>query len=226
MTQLFLNSSQDYLILNSSGDWLLLDSATATTYPTSPVPMEATVTSFSPTYISVTHGLQRQVRSRGSHAWQIDLRYGGMTRAQFSALWTFLVKQGGQLGTFDFTLPGLTLRGAGGGTPRINGGGQTGSTVITDTWPNSTTVLLPGDFIQFETSSKVYQVTDTVTSDGSGNATIPIYPALRQSPSDNFLVLTSPVFRCALSTDTLSVDWSQCLYALGFTVSLVEVQQS
>ncbi len=225
MTQLYLNTSFDYLTLNASGDWLLLDALSSNSYPSSPAPIEATVSSFAPTYASVTHGLQRQVRSRGAHAWRIDLRYGGMTRAGFSPLWAFLVKQGGQLGTFDFALPGLTLRGAGGGTPRVNGGTQTGTSLITDGWPNSTAVLLPGDFIQIENYTKVYQVTDTVTSDGSGNATIPIYPALRTSPTDNLGIVTSVLFRCALGSDSLDVDWSQCLYALGFTITLVEVQQ-
>jgi hypothetical protein len=80
------------------------------------------------------------------------------------------------------------------GTPLINGASQTGSSIITDGWTASVTILLQGDVIQFAGVNAVnpmsYQstgqlqdfvVTADVTSDGSGNATIPVYPALTTS---------------------------------------------
>lgn len=81
--------------------------------------------------------------------------------------------------------------GAYGGTPLVNGASQSGASIITDGWTASTVVLKKGDVITF---SSVYSVnpqgydstgilmqvvvTSDVTSDGSGNATIPISPAL------------------------------------------------
>ena len=79
-----------------------------------------------------------------------------------------------------------------GGSPVVNTASQTGSSLITDGWDVSTTGLLKeGDVI---TISGVYEinpqnytstgrlqnfvVTADVDSDGSGNATIPIYPAI------------------------------------------------
>lgn len=222
MTQLYLNTDKDFLLLNSSGDWLILDSQSPTAYPATPAPMEVTVTSYAPTLVSVTHGLRRSARSRGAHAWQFELRYSGMTRATFAPLWAFLVKQGGQASTFAFTPPGLTNRGAGGGTPAVAGGGQTGTSLVTDGWPNGTAILKAGDWIQVEADPKVYMVTEDVSSDGGGNATIELTPALRMAPADNASLSTTPVFTCALTEDMLAVDWGQCLHALGVTINLVE----
>lgn len=77
--------------------------------------------------------------------------------------------------------------GLGGGTPLSNGVAQVGSSIITDGWTASTQVLNQGDVIQFAGSFAVnpqnltsfgtlanFVVTADVTSDGSGNATIPV----------------------------------------------------
>ena len=76
-----------------------------------------------------------------------------------------------------------------GGTPLANGSGssQLGSSIITDGWTASTQVLNQGDVIQFANVFAVnpqslqtfgtlanFVVTADVTSDGSGNATIPV----------------------------------------------------
>ena len=70
----------------------------------------------------------------------------------------------------------LTTLGAGGGTPVVNGADQTGASIVTNGWPNDTTVLKAGDLVQFAGITLVYDSTGDVLSDGSGNATIPISP--------------------------------------------------
>lgn len=98
-----------------------------------------------------------------------------------------------------------------GGTPKINGVGQSGSNLITDGWPVSRTGLLKkGDRFTITTGNAVnvfnpvhrndsgilqqFVATADVNSDGSGNATIPISPSLDATtiyrtvtnlPSDN-----------------------------------------
>lgn len=223
MSKLWLNTAKDFLLLNVSNDWLLLDGATSSTFPTTPKPAEITVTSFSPTYVSVTHGLKRTARSRGAHAWQIEYRYSGMTRATFAPLQAFLTKQAGQYGTFTVSLPGLTNQGTGAGSPKVNGGSQTGTSLITDGWTAGSAVLKAGDWIQIDSDPKVYQVVADATADGSGNATLTIFPALRMSPANDATIATSVVFRCALSGDSMSVDWNHCVMPVGFSVSMVEV---
>lgn len=77
--------------------------------------------------------------------------------------------------------------GAQGGTPLVNGSSQIGSNIVTNGWTASTQVLNAGDIVTFAGSNSVNYVTSTaytslqqfvvtanVTSDASGNATIPI----------------------------------------------------
>jgi hypothetical protein len=74
-----------------------------------------------------------------------------------------------------------------GGTPTVNGAGQTGSSIVTQAWSNSTNVLNLGDVIFFAGVHRInpltrqstgdlrpFVVTAAVVSSGAGAATIPI----------------------------------------------------
>lgn len=76
------------------------------------------------------------------------------------------------------------------GTPRVNGGGQTGSSLVIDGLPHSTSLDLEGRFFSVSVSSLsyLYMCTEDVTTDSSGNATLSIAPLLRASPLDNALL--------------------------------------
>ena len=93
--------------------------------------------------------------------------------------------------------------GAGGGTPLVNGASQTGSTIATDGWPNSTLVLKAGDLVTFATGPNlVYDITADVTSNGSGVATLPVSPNVFAggSPGNNnaITITASVVFRAKI----------------------------
>lgn len=68
-------------------------------------------------------------------------------------------------------------------TPLVNGAGQTGRSLNTDGWPNSTAVLSAGQFVTI--GNQLLQLTADVTSNGSGQATLSFEPAIRVSPADN-----------------------------------------
>ena len=81
-----------------------------------------------------------------------------------------------------------------GSTPVTNGASQSGSSLVTDGWANSTAVLTAGDVFTIanvyavnpqsrEITGQLQQfvVTSAVTSDGSGNATISISPSISAS---------------------------------------------
>lgn len=81
--------------------------------------------------------------------------------------------------------------GAHGGTPLVNGATQSGTSLVTDGWPNSTAVLNVGDQFTianvFEVNPQTYQstgrlqrftVTAAATSNGSGQATLSISPGI------------------------------------------------
>jgi P22 coat protein - gene protein 5 len=82
------------------------------------------------------------------------------------------------------------------GTPLTNGTNQTGSSIITNGWTASAAILKQGDIIEFATVNAVnpmtralygglrhFVVTADVSADGSGNATIPIYPPVIPAPA-------------------------------------------
>jgi hypothetical protein len=76
--------------------------------------------------------------------------------------------------------------------PFVNGASQTGDTLVIDGCsPNVTGFLLPGDYIQIGSASatQFYKVLTQVDTDGSGGATLDIWPDLRSSPADNAVVV-------------------------------------
>lgn len=112
--------------------------------------------------------------------------------------------------------------GAQGGTPLVNTANQTGSALVTDGWSNSTKVLVKGDIItlgvlasgtgvqsvnpqsrQVTGQLRNFVVTQDVTSDGSGNATINIFPALTPAVNGNSVqfqtVDVSPADNCVIN---------------------------
>ena len=103
---------------------------------------------------------------------------------------------------FTIVHPDLKLaKGAGGGTPLVNGAAQTGQSLITDGWPNSTLVLRDGDPINITGLNLVFFAAADVNSNGSGQATIPLdIPILAGgSPADNAaIIVNAVVFRARI----------------------------
>jgi hypothetical protein len=85
----------------------------------------------------------------------------------------------------------LTANGPGGGTPLINGASQTGSSIATDGWPNSITVLKAGDLVKLGALSLTHELTADAVSNGSGQANLQVEPIIVAggSPADNATVL-------------------------------------
>jgi hypothetical protein len=192
-------------------------------YPTSPAWRSAVLGSYAPSYVSVTNSLRRQARSRGVQAFQITLQYGAMTRASFAPLLAFLVTQSISAQPFSVRVPSFAARGDTAGTPLVNGSGQSGTSVVSDGWGNNKVVLMKGDLIQFEGQAKVHMVTADVSSNGSGQATIPVTPRLRGSPPDNATITVSPLFQMVLTGDTIEASYDQCVIVPEFEVILTEV---
>jgi len=108
---------------------------------------------------------------------------------------------------YDVTHPrlagsGIAPRGAGGGTPVVDGAGQTGDQLATRGWSASVTgVVRAGDVIALAGSTLVYQVVSDADSDGLGDAVLQISPPLiiGSSPADGAAIQTTGVtFRARL----------------------------
>lgn len=124
-----------------------------------------------------------------------------------------------------------------GSTPLVNGATQTGAALVTDGWTNSTLVLTKGDLITLAGVSSVnplsqsstgdlqtFLVTADVTSDGTGNATIPISPSIlpttaqktvTASPADNAVI--SVVSGASEAVINNSFLYHRDAFCLGFT---------
>lgn len=164
------------------------------TPPTSPKPSSVRWTEINVVGTALSqYTLQKQVYDWGGDAWQIDVELDPLTRAEASPWIAFLSSLRGQNGTFTF---GSTLfatpQGTVTGTPLLNGGSQEGLlTITTDGWSNSTLVLKAGDM--FGIGSNLYRALTDTTSDGSGNATIEIWPRLRSHADNAPIIVSNPV---------------------------------
>lgn len=82
----------------------------------------------------------------------------------------------------------------------VKGASQEGHNLITDGWPSSTTIMLAGDRIQVGTQYFVI-IADAV-SDGFGEATLEIEPAIRSQFSDNEpIIFMKPKMLARLQTE-------------------------
>ena len=187
-------------------------------FPTTTHPASMTLRSLQPTLLSTTHSLKRQVRSRGGQRWGFSLQYRNLTRALLSELIAFALAQRGQYSTFSFVPAVLgTPQTAVSGTPLCAGATASGRSVATDGWANSVTAMKAGEFIKFANHNKVYMLTADVVTNGSGQATLAIEPALQAGVADNeALTVTAVPFTVAFASDAHEVslapkpvfDWS------------------
>ena len=156
---------------------------------------------------------KQQVYKYTGQFWEADISLPPMKRADAEYWISFLLKLNGSYGTFLLGDPnGATARGVATGTPLVKGASQTGSDLITDGWtPNTTGILKAGDYIQLGTGSTslLHKVLDDVNSDGSGNATLTLWPDLRSAPSDNAeIVVSAPkgVFRLTANQQAWDIN--------------------
>tara|TARA_R110002020_G_scaffold337389_1_gene552864 strand:- start:2762 stop:3364 length:603 start_codon:yes stop_codon:yes gene_type:complete len=122
---------------------------------------------------------------------------------QANRLKAFLTSLNGPTGTFTYTpTEAQTRQGTGLGSGVMNGANQQGESLVTDGWTiNQTDLLKAGDYI--EVNQELKMVVEDVASDGSGNATIKIRPAIRKPPADGAQIIVDQpkgVFRMNAST--------------------------
>lgn len=164
---------------------------------------------------------QQQVYKHQGQWWEMEVTLPPMKREDAEKVAAFLLKLNGKYGTFLFGDPiASTTLGTGAGTPLVNGGSQTGDELVTDGWDADSDVLKAGDWIQLGTlgDSRLYKILDDVTSDGSGNATLNIWPSLRASPTDDQSIVvanTKGVWRMSSNSVDYSIDRAS-IYGITF----------
>lgn len=151
--------------------------------------------------------LEEQSYKWPGEMWTVDFVMPPMKDDVAREWKAFGLKLQGQYGYFLMGDPlGRVPKGVATGTPLVNGINQNGNTLSTNGWtPNVQNILMAGDYIQLGSgvSSKLHMVTENVNSNSSGEANLPLEPALRSSPADNApIVVNNPrgVFRLTSNT--------------------------
>lgn len=169
---------------------------------------------------------QQQLYKHQGQWWEAEMSFPPMRRENAEEVASFLLKLNGSFGTFLMGDPANTSpRGVATGTPLVKGAGQTGNQLITDGWTaNTNNILRAGDWIQLSTgsSSNLHKVLDNANSDGTGTATLTLFPNLRSSPVNNLaIIIQSPKGLWRLSTN--DIDYTiQTGQFYGITLACME----
>lgn len=196
------------------------------TYPTTPAPAAVTFESFEPSYKTTAHSLRRIVRSRGAQRWMFVIKYTRLTRAEWATLFSWLMTQGGEGGSFTFYPPVLgEVQGDAAGTPLIKTTTAAGQTSIPSKgWTAGHTVLKAGDFIKFASHAKVYMMTADAVADGSGEVSLAIRPILVEAvTADEAITASSVPFTVSLDQDTLEAELVPGQIVQQAEIHLIEV---
>ena len=159
--------------------------------PTSPFPAKVSIRSRDRNLASSAMSGKKYSRAFGVHLWELDAVYPPMSRADFDTIYSFALSQSGTYGTFTFAAhdrrtPRGSASGSPYGAPVISGASQTGKSINITGVPISTTgYLLPGDLVLLPGATKVYMITASVDSDGSGNATLTLNANVVASPTNS-----------------------------------------
>jgi hypothetical protein len=132
--------------------------------------------------------------------WSGTISLPPMHRYDADAWQSFVLACRGMVNCFLLGDPTTALpKGVASGSPVVSGAGQTGYSLVTRGWtPSTMSLLRAGDYIQIGSLStlsagfapRLYRLTDNAVSDGSGNATLSVWPNLRDLPADGTAINT------------------------------------
>ena len=157
----------------------------------------------------------------GADGWAGQITMPPLSNDQAADWEGFLAALRGKLNVFQIGDPRRAHpRGQARGVP-VTASGNTAlsHTLLTTGWTaNIARLLLRGDMLQL--GYHLYRVTDTVSSDGSGNATIPVWPCLREAPSlAQQVIFSAPVGLWRLAENKRQAQFSkQRLTAVSFKI--------
>ncbi|MFC6644135.1 hypothetical protein ACFQBQ_00720 [Granulicella cerasi] len=182
-------------------------------FPTSPAPKQIELTMnnvvAAPTN-PFTGSTQQVLAWPGGDFWSAQIAMPKLTPQQIPTWQGFLAECRGKLNTFligdpSYKHPQGTVK----GVPVVNGAQSAMATTLsTKGWtPNSYRLLLPGDYLQV--GYRLHRVIDVVNSDANGDATISLWPSLREAVTDGqAIILNNPrgLFRMSDNKQSITID--------------------
>lgn len=146
-------------------------------YQGSPILAPYTIKSNEPIYSATTVSMKESRASQGVQRWEIsfnvrtrdnavDILFAGIDEMKNAA--TMIMPQFPEVANYAIT-----------GTIDVNAVSNISATSVTISKTLAAGTLKKGAFIKFDNHDKVYMVTEDVSLSGTGDTTLPIYPALR-----------------------------------------------
>lgn len=162
--------------------------------PASPAPQSLEFTANDVVAISVSPFTGQQQTMDWQAGWlEASVIMPPMPEQQAKAWTAFLLALRGQANVFQLGVPAPPCATPPSvGTPVVNGANQTGFALATSGWTASLSpAWKAGEWLQV--GNRMYQNLTDANSDGSGHATLSIWPKLRESPANGAaLNLTNP----------------------------------
>ncbi len=127
-----------------------------------------------------------QTLDRGGFKWRTVLTFNNKEDADRAVIMGLLARLRGQAHRLRIPVHDNPKQGAYGGTPLVQGGSQTGSTLVIDGCSNVTDWIKAGDYFSVEVNGEheLKMATQDLNTSGGGG-TLNFEPALRDSPSNN-----------------------------------------
>lgn len=173
--------------------------------------------SFSDAVGSVTSEFTGQVQAQewpGADSWSVTVGMAPLMQLEADDWMATLMQMRGMANAIQMADPlKLTPRGSVAGTPLIDNSVTGGNAAMSQTLglkgftASAAGVLMRGDNIQV--GYRLHRVLDQVDADGSGKATVAIYPSLREIPTDSSALITSNcmgIFRRATNKGMWNAD--------------------
>tara|TARA_B100000700_G_scaffold321048_1_gene419507 strand:+ start:4865 stop:5479 length:615 start_codon:yes stop_codon:yes gene_type:complete len=151
------------------------------------LPQQARLRTYNETQNDPTQGgIDTTNRIGYMHKWGIDLTTPKLKYSDVMGLFSFVCSLDGQYGQCLFANPYPQI-GTGTDLARLRENALQGSkSIALYNLPSAKVgILEPGDFVQFSSHSKVYMVTQTLSSNGAGQGTVHITPPLRNALAQN-----------------------------------------
>jgi hypothetical protein len=164
--------------------------------------------------------LQEEVFEHQGQMWAAQVQLPSMIGADGEAWAAWKLALNGSFGSFLMGDPVNTSpSGTGGGAPIANGAATTGAKEFnTKGWNPSETVLKAGDWIQLP-NYRLHKILVDVVSDGGGDATLDIFPRLRDDLDDAaVLILSNTVGIWRMTDDAMTWDIGEAqIYGVNFS---------